>query len=352
MEHADQPHRVLGVGGVDGGDMTTIQWTDETWNPVTGCTKVSQGCKNCYAERVFPRVYGKRRFTDVQMHPDRLDHPLRWGKPRRVFVNSMSDLFHESVPFEFIDEVFAVMAMAPQHVFQILTKRPERMRAWTQRTDWDAWITKAMLGRRCGVGRFAIRVDRPYVSNVWLGVSVEDQETADERIPLLLQTPAAVRFVSYEPALGPVDFRVPFDGANVRALYRAAPGIPRIDWVIVGGESGPKARPFDAAWARSTIAQCKAAGAPCFVKQLGANIIDRNDAGFAAEEEVWAEGPDAGRPTNPSAWPSPYGDIEHDINGFREEYQGAPVRVHLRDRKGGDPSEWPEDLRVREWPAL
>lgn len=311
---------------------TTIQWTDATWNPVTGCTKVSQGCKHCYAERIFARPYPGRAFTDVRTHEDRLDQPLGWRKPRRVFVNSMSDLFHEDVPDEFIDKVWEIMANAPDHTFQILTKRPARMLAWTGGVDagkWPMWLLPWPL------------------PNVWLGVSVEDQATADERIPFLLKTPAAVRFVSYEPALGPVDFDCyPVSGCPTNWLDSE----PGLDWVIVGGESGPKARPFDVQWARDTIAQCRAAGVPCFVKQLGANIRDRNDAGFAAEEETWAEGPDAGKPTNPRAWPTPYGEVEHDVNGYREEYQGAPVRVRIRDRAGGDPSEWPEDLRVREWP--
>ena len=183
-------------------DKSAIEWTDATWNPVTGCTKVSQGCKNCYAERLFPRVYGReiigslltdetgisrrREFTDVRLHYARLDHPLHWKKPRRIFVNSMSDLFHEDIPRDFIDAVWSTMAEAKWHIFQILTKRPERMLAFMEdrkRKGWKAdWL------------------------NIWLGVSVEDQATADERIPLLLQTAAAVRFVSYEPALGPVDF--------------------------------------------------------------------------------------------------------------------------------------------------
>ncbi len=201
-----------------------IAWTDETWNPVTGCTRVSEGCRNCYAERVFPRAYANqnvpaarsnsvientgirpRRFTDVVCHPDRLEQPLHWRKPRRVFVNSMSDLFHESVPDEFIDQVFKVMAHAPKHTFQILTKRPERMRR----------IVPVIRNH------YPDRLD-----HVWLGVAVEDQATAVERIPLLLQTPAAVRFVSIEPMLGPVDLSKWLPPSN-----------PHLDWVICGGES-------------------------------------------------------------------------------------------------------------------
>lgn len=264
---------------------TSIEWCTDVWNPVSGCTKVSQGCKNCYAERVFPRVYGgqivrafpssqirtetrKRRFADIQVHPDRLDAPLRWRKPRRIFVNSMSDLFHENVPFAFIHSVFQVMAQCRQHTFQVLTKRPARM------ADFYLW-------------------DRCYMlDHVWPGVSVEDQETADERIPLLLKTAAAVRFVSYEPALGPVDF----------SKY-----LGELSWVIVGGESGPGARPFDVQWARGTIAQCKTARVPCFVKQVGRRPV------WSAEELTYA-------------------------------------LLKLMDPKGGDWTEWPEDLRVRQYP--
>jgi protein gp37 len=236
--------------------------------------------------------------------------PLSWGKPRRVFVNSMSDLFHEDVPTRFIDRVFAVMALCPQHVFQILTKRPERMRQYVAQ----------VLDRKC-VTRIAIAAERirpggahtpewlrnhayqpasevsPPLPNVWLGVSVENQQYADERIPLLLQTPAALRFISAEPLLGPLD---------LQPAVRYAP----IDWVIVGGESGPGARPFDLAWARSIVQQCQAAGVACFVKQVGAKPV----------------------------------------------FEGTPVGVFegydYEDPKGGDPSEWPEDLRVREFPGV
>lgn len=275
---------------------TNIQWTDETWNPVTGCTKVSQGCKNCYAEKVFPRAYSKdqwqngdgtfrrRFFTDVECHPDRLAAPLAWRKPRRVFVNSMSDLFHEDVPFEFICKVIATCIQAKQHTFQILTKRPERMLEWSKKHERERHSWPA--------------------PNVWLGVSVEDQATADERIPLLLETPAAARWVSYEPALALVDFTsvwmracptcdgtmsVHFDGGGKPCPTCLHPdgsqgGVCGIDWVVVGGESGPRARPFNIEWARSTVRQCKAAGVPVFVKQLGRFVIDRNDAGFEGDD--------------------------------------------------------------------
>jgi protein gp37 len=255
---------------------TKIEWTrgddgspGETWNPVTGCTKVSAGCKNCYAERLAPRVFAgqmirddyqeivpalpprPRRFTDVLCHPERLDAPLHWRKPRRIFVNSMSDLFHEGVPDSFLDDVFAVMGCceAPDmrvHTFQVLTKRPGRVLRYAKsRAD------RAMI--------FAL-------PNLWLGVSVEDQSTADERIPLLLRTPAAVRFVSYEPALGPVNFN-PW-----LPLHRSPftiDGLPLINWIIAGGESGPHARPSHPDWFRSARDQCAAADVAYFFKQWG-----------------------------------------------------------------------------------
>lgn len=266
---------------------TGIVWTDETWNPVTGCTKVSQGCKHCYAERDWSRLqhlpaYKGRAFTDVVCHPERLDQPLRWAKPRRIFVNSMGDLFHPDVPDEFIDKVFAVMALAPRHVFQVLTKRPERMRDCMARIGMSAKILDA-AARTMGYtfehdGKCLASWPLP---NVWLGVSVEDQAAADERIPLLLQTPAAVRWISAEPLLGPVDLdRLAIDSCDddytISAIsgrriarYGTKPGAPRLDWVVVGGESGPKARPMHPDWVRSLRDQCAAAVVPFLFKQWG-----------------------------------------------------------------------------------
>lgn len=327
--------------------LTSIEWTDRTWNPIRGCSRVSEGCRNCYAERMAARfskpggpfhgyatsstetitgrlfpgtneaerrvVRGPRWTGKVELVPKLLREPLRWRKPQKVFVNSMSDLFHESLPDQAIDQVFAVMVRSPQHTFQILTKRPERMRAWfapiggVSRRDFVMMAEARSRDSSRGSG-----AAWP-LQNVWLGVSVEDQQTADERIPLLLQTPGAVRFVSYEPALGPVDFRylAPFDDFHTDALDTPDP-TRRLDWVIVGGESGPGARPFDIAWARSVVEQCKAAGVACFVKQLG---------------------------SAPEQWPEEF----HETSDC-----GSPIK--LRDRKGGDTSEWPDDLRVRQFP--
>ena len=243
-----------------------------------------------------PREAGKligrpREFTDVQTHEDRLLEPLSWRKPARVFVNSMSDLFHEDVPDAFIGNVFSVMEQAPRHTFQILTKRAERMRAWV--TEHAEWIDYA-----AGAGEFLRRY-----GHVWLGVSVENQHFADERIPLLLQTSAAVRFISAEPLLGPIDLSGPLNGFPEQVSAReyvtldmAVDGgdrslagslysddewqqtMPPLDWVIVGGESGPGARPFDLAWARSIVAQCKAAGVSVFYKQGGSSNRCRHDS--------------------------------------------------------------------------
>jgi len=332
---------------------TKIEWCDETWNPVSGCSKVSQGCKNCYAERMFPRPYAgdqwpngdgtfrPRRFTDVECHLNRLDQPLRMRKPRRIFVNSMSDLFHEDVPDEFIDRVFAVMAIAQQHTFLVLTKRPERMREYLSDVGLNNRVGERMACISDAADRAGIRHEHPGwgfvrppsdpmppLQNVLLGVSCEDQATADERIPLLLKTPAAVRFVSAEPLIGRVDFCEHL-GMWWNQTMKCFESVGKkfnpggLDWVIVGGESGPGARPFDVQWARDIVAQCKAAGVPVFVKQLGARPIVA----------------DKGARSN---FPLRY------KQGVSDDENGAYIQ--LDDRKGGDWTEWPEDLRVREWP--
>jgi protein gp37 len=243
---------------------TKIEWTDSTWSPVTGCTKVSAGCTNCYAERMAMRLAGRAGYPAenpfaVTLHPDRLNEPLRWRKPRRVFVCSMSDLFHKDVPFEFVRRAWAMMLAAPHHTYQVLTKRPERMAEFFQWNDepGQPWCVE------------------PSREHIWLGTSVENQATADERIPHLLRCPAAVRFVSYEPALGAVDFRPgnwlpPLGGGPKANMFRPweNPG-PPLDWIIAGGESGPHARPAHPDWFRSVRDQCAAAGVPFFFKQWG-----------------------------------------------------------------------------------
>lgn len=225
---------------------TNIAWTNETWNPVTGCSHVSPGCEHCYAETLsLRRGWSKKPWTaqnaaaNVKLHPERLEAPLRWRGRRMVFVNSMSDLFHELVPWSFIDQVFSAMQKAKRHTFQILTKRAENARAFA--ASW------------------AMRHD--ILPNVWLGVSVEDQRRADERIPLLLDTPAAVRFVSAEPLLGPVNLR------TWHTTCRTSAETPWIDWLIIGGESGPDHRPMNHEWAESLAEECAASGIACFVKQ-------------------------------------------------------------------------------------
>lgn len=283
--------------------MTKIEWTDVTWNPVTGCSKVSEGCRNCYAERLSHRFgWTKKPWTgpnageNLKLHPERMEQPLRWKKPRRVFVNSMSDLFHEEVPFEFIQDVFDVMVKAWWHTFQILTKRPERMknfmeRFMAQRREYAETLKDNEIRRQAR--EWAAHPPK----NIWLGVSVENQKAADERIPYLLETPAAVRFLSCEPLLGPVDLSgyKPFDGECFcqervdGCKPRLAKGCPEtaIDWVIVGGESGPGARPMHPDWVRSLRDQCQQAGVPFFFKQWGG----KKKAGRLLDGEEWNELP-------------------------------------------------------------
>ncbi len=220
---------------------TKIEWAEKSWNPVTGCTKISEGCKNCYAERMSKRLAGRCGYPadnpfKVTLHPERLDEPLRWKKPSRIFVCSMGDLFHEDVEPSFIQDVFWKMEECSQHIFMVLTKRPERMRKLLH--------------------VFYKGSQRILPKHIWLGVTAENQEQADKRIPILLQIPAAVRFISYEPALGPVDFGLV-----------GGPGDP--DWIIAGGESGPHARPAHPDWFRSAREQCQAAGVPFMFKQWG-----------------------------------------------------------------------------------
>ena len=249
---------------------TKIEWTDKVWNPDTGCTKVSQGCKNCYAEREWKRlsanpktVYFGREFTNVQCHPHMLLRPLQWKKPARIFVNSMSDLFHEEVPQSFIDNVYAVMALCSQHTFQILTKRPERMQEYlldvmcveSRRHDIASAATHFGYVRNVDALYDSIveKTEHP-LPNVWFGVSVEDQATANERIPVLINTPAAVRWISAEPLLAPVDLE---------------PYIQGLDWVVVGGETGKIARPVSDRWIKELLNVCETNGKAFNFKQWG-----------------------------------------------------------------------------------
>ncbi len=311
-------------------DKTGIEWTDATWNCVTGCTKISAGCDHCYAETFAERWRGVpghhfERGFDLTLRPERLEQPLKWKRPRRVFVNSMSDLFHKDVPDGFIACVFAVMSVTPQHTYQLLTKRHGRMRSLLNSDEFRLSIWSAAMAR--GWDTEGIAWPLP---NVHLGVSVENQKWADVRIPALLETPAAVRFISAEPLLGQLDLgigdphmghdnedvyghpnpRVCLDCSDPdgedevfyfrRELAPRQPGEASISWVIVGGESGPGARPMSLRWARTLVQECQSADVPVFVKQLGSVLGKELGAGS----------------------------------------------------KGGDMDRWPEDLRIREFPRV
>jgi protein gp37 len=350
--------------GVEG-----ISWTDTTWNPVRGCSRVSPGCDHCYAMGQAHRFSGaggayeglttiRRGKVDwsgvARFVPKELDKPLRWRKPQRIFVNSMSDLFHHSLTNEEIAAVFGVMAAAPRHTFQILTKRPERM------VEWFKWVNSEPTGLRhrrrwpnftCADNASTALLRSTWMGgplqvngseqwplpHVWLGVSVENQATADERIPLLLKCPAAVRFISAEPLLGPIDL--------TDIVTRVSPGVEHhrdalycdvdaeddkdwhgatLGWVIAGGESGPGARPCALEWLESVVAQCRAARVPCFVKQLGSYVVSEQRACDTDE------------------------DAKREF-GFGSRWLW---RAGTQDRKGGDPSEWPPELRVREFPEV
>lgn len=279
-------------------DKTGIEWTDATWNPVTGCTKVSPGCDHCYALTLAERFRGTpghyfEHGFDVQLRPAKLDQPLRWKKPRRIFVNSMSDLFHRDVDDTYIAQVFAVMALAPQHTFQVLTKRHGRMRSLLSGDLYDLMV-RELGDPRWGWDEAPVTWPLP---NVWLGVSVEDQQRADLRVPALLGTPAAVRFLSCEPLLGPIDLAAAAPCGSPRACAeggRCGGGLLGLGWVIAGGESGRGARPMRPDWVRSLRDQCTTAGVPFLFKQwggwIGASIID------PAAERVTVDGTVVGRP--------------------------------------------------------
>jgi protein gp37 len=315
--------------------MTSIEWVKnadgsqgKTWNPIVGCSIVSPGCTNCYAMKMAARieamgnqpryagttkkVKGNAVWTGklAQAPESTLLQPLKRHAPTTYFVNSMGDLFHEDCPDEWIDKVFAVMALAPQHTFQVLTKRAARMRDYMTRLHDEPTVDtlKRIVAAWPGNTLTAdITIPLP---NVWLGVSTERQQEADERIPLLMQTPAAVRFISAEPLLGPLSLRWAkwddWSGADgeQRETVDHLDGLRMLDWVIVGGESGPGSRVFQMEWAREIVEQCAEAGIPCFVKQVGA------------------------KPT----------------------LNGSPFGLQF-SRKGGDPDEWPAYLNVREMPS-
>ena len=241
-------------------ERSSIEWTEATWNPMTGCTKVSPGCAHCYAETFAERFRGVpghpyERGFDLQLRPERLEQPLKWAQPRMIFVNSMSDLFHEDIPLPYIREVFKVMRKAKWHTFQILTKRSRRMLEVARHWKWP--------------------------ENVWMGVSVENQRWTS-RVDDLRNVPAKVRFLSCEPLLGPLRL-----------------DLRDIDWVIVGGESGPRARPMKPEWARDIRQQCKAADVAFFFKQWGAHNeagerVGKGKAGRELDGRVWGAMPLAG----------------------------------------------------------
>ena len=310
------------------GDRSKIEWTEASWNPIAGCSVLSPGCTNCYAMRqaggrlrstakfagltrptkVGPVWTGVMRFWEKA-----LEQPLRWKDPHRIFVNSMSDLFHESVPTEWIDRIFAIMALCPQHQFQVLTKRAEQMRDYISgmKSLFAGGIPERLADIALTIPSAPPNIiDRWPLPNLHLGVSVEDQQRADERIPVLLDTPAAVRWISAEPLLGPVDLMT--ITVKARGMTHIFPsltttgfGNPPLDWVVIGGESGPHARPFSMEWARSIITQCREAQTPVFMKQVGR----------------WA------------------GEVKDGVWHNR-----------LYAHKGGAMDEWPADLRVREYP--
>ncbi|MFT3973290.1 MAG: phage Gp37/Gp68 family protein [Amaricoccus sp.] len=276
-------------------EQSSIEWTDATWNPITGCTLVSDGCRNCYAAELATtrlrnhpsraglarkNAAGEAKFTgEVRFNEQWLDQPLRWRRPRKIFVCAHSDLFHESVPNEWIDRVFAVMALAPQHTFQVLTKRPARAHEYlTADGGFGPWGRVEHHARHMAhipPGKTLATYGGSNLPNVWLGTSIEDQRTVDERLPHLVAAPAAVHFVSYEPALGPADLAPWMHDSGCR--FRAegictccAPRETHLDWVITGGESGRHARPSHPDWFRRVRDDCAAAGVAYLHKQNGA----------------------------------------------------------------------------------
>lgn len=344
---------------------TSIEWTSKTWNPIRGCSVVSDGCRNCYAMNFATRFAAKGEAYEglayrntsgahwtgqVKFIEEHLADPLKVRKPTKWFVNSMSDLFHEGVSDQQITDIFGIMALAHWHTFQVLTKRPQRMLDYLRAGDHGIINQFEQIQRGGGIGpplmfkaldmkrRDNVGWEWP-LPNVHLGVSVEDQKTADERIPLLLETPAAVRWISAEPLLGSVDLTHIDYSDRLREVMRQAHGDEgaasinasaylqtltgqwfdgwdrgndgkRLDWVVVGGESGTGAREMHLEWARGIVNQCQSAGVPVFVKQLGAHPV------------LWRD----------------------------DDPEVPPYEYHFENHKGGDINEWPEDLRIREFP--
>ncbi len=326
-------------------DKSNIQWTEATWNPIAGCSIASTGCRNCYAmahaarlERIGLIKYanltteskaGPVWSGNVALDERSLDQPMRWRRPRLIFVNSMSDLFHEALSDAQIDRVFAAMALSPQHTLQVVTKRSARMRSYLGDPDTKFRIAQAALRvgsdlphghpgwkksnwRVAGDGTKPAVVPRWPLPNLWMGVSVEDQDAADARIGDLEASPAALRFISAEPLLGEIDLQLAdSDGFRLRS----------IDWVIVGGESGPRARTCRVEWITDLVRQCRNAAVPVFVKQLGARYLDERDFVGGAAIRLPAEA-------------------------------GRDLTRRLKHRKGADMAEWPEYLRVQQMPEV
>jgi len=301
--------------------MTKIEWTNETWNPILGCSKISAGCKNCYA--IFQSYRNKaisqklkedgknlgrlayyEKLTEkddfgidwsgeIVFVPEALEIPLKRKKPTMYFVNSMSDLFHENVPNDWIDQIFSVMAISKHHTFQVLTKRPQRMRDYLLNDETQTFL------------RNLAQNNLGFLENVWLGTTCENQKTLDKRLPFLLETPAKVRFLSCEPLLENINLNLDgiidiFDEEIGEATVQPKDAL---HWIIVGGESGHNARPCNQSWLRSIVEQCQKFNVPVFVKQLGSNVVNENE-----------------------------------------------FSLRLHHRKGGDIEEFPTDLRIREFP--
>jgi protein gp37 len=309
---------------------TKIEWCTDSWNPIRArgvagkigwhCEHVSEGCRFCYAEAINRRLGtgleykpGYRDALEIFLDEKTLLQPLKWKKPRRVFVCSMTDLFADFVSDEMIDRIFAVMALCPQHQFQVLTKRSARMRAYCSTIQkYGRWLSMEDVALQLGRDPrgadndgFDWLAHKEFLPNVWLGVSCEDQKRADERIPDLLQTPAAIRFVSLEPLLGPIDLKRcgsierPERGVvqkvnPLSGFFAPDAFVPRLDWVIAGGESGPNARPMHPDSARSIRDQCEAAGVPFFFKQWG-EWADADDYALETQEHFDARGKTEGK---------------------------------------------------------